>query len=186
VVPGADGVIGTDVFQEFLLRLDARARVLELTPFADGIGATGRPGDPWIFYERPSGTEGARGQASPAYHLKHVILLPTTIDGQQQGYFLLDTGSAFSAISDQIASRFSGPSVALFGAQGQVRGRRQPVRLEVGGEPLVDPEAVAVDLSAMSAQQGVEISGTIGYSLLRRRVLTINYRDGLVQLAHTR
>ena len=35
----------------------------------------------------------------------------------------------------------------------------------------------------MSRQEGVEISGLIGYSVLSRGILTINYRDGLIDFA---
>jgi hypothetical protein len=32
----------------------------------------------------------------------------------------------------------------------------------------------------MSRQEGVEISGIVGFSVVSKAVLTINYRDGLV------
>jgi len=39
---------------------------------------------------------------------------------------------------------------------------------------------IACDLRAMSSQTGVDLSGLIGYRALSQQVLTINYRDGLI------
>jgi hypothetical protein len=45
---------------------------------------------------------------------------------------------------------------------------------------LADFSPVSFDLSEMSRQEGVEISGIVGFSTVSKTVVTINYRDGLV------
>jgi len=169
IVRGADGVIGADVFREFLVTLDGKSRTLELTPL-QGVMET----------------EAASIQM-PAYSISHLLLVRATLDGVREGYYLLDTGSANSVISKNVEVSVSG-SVPLWGAQGEVAGahRIQPVNLKLAGAQWVDPTPISADLSRFSDHHGVEIAGTIGYSLLARSVLTINYRDGWVQISGSR
>jgi len=115
IVRGADGVIGADVFREFLVTLDGKSRTLELTPL-QGVMET----------------EAASIQM-PAYSISHLLLVRATLDGVREGYYLLDTGSANSVISKNVEVSVSG-SVPLWGAQGEVAGahRIQPVNLKLG------------------------------------------------------
>ena len=167
VTSGADGVIGGDVFAQFEINLDARSRRLSLIPFSD---------------------EGNRiVPLTPVYGVEHLLLVKAKINRQKEGLFLLDTAAAFTSISEEIARpwehRATGP---LMGARGLLSHvfRVPPVELEFGGKPLVDPAPVALDLRQMSQQIGVEISGVLGYPLLSASNLTINYRDGIVQLGN--
>jgi hypothetical protein len=43
-------------------------------------------------------------------------------------------------------------------------------------------EPIAIDLREMSRREGVEISGLIGYPAVSQAILTINYRDGLIDI----
>jgi hypothetical protein len=161
LAPGADGIIGLDVFQDFLIRLDLRSHVLELLPF-----------------------EGASGSAmSPAYRLDHLLLLRGTVNGHAEGYFILDTGSAVSVVSRDLVPP-SGNATALLGAQGEQSAAMPaaPVSIRVGGQQLLDFEYASLDTREISRHHGTRISGAIGYSLLRDFTLTINYRDGLVRM----
>ncbi len=182
VVPGADGIIGADVFQQFLVKLDARRRTLELTPFAGQPEPHNYSRDAWIAYDPAPCTDCEH--FTPVYSVSHFLLIRATLDGVHDGYFLLDTGSARTVISKAVASPAAAERESLSGAQGEIHGahRLNPVSVKLAGEQFFDPAPIAADLKQMSLRQGVEISGTIGYSLLSRSVLTINYRDGLVQL----
>lgn len=175
LVPGADGVIGANVFQEFVLRLDAAARILELTPFAEGETAPASFSDPWMGYDAPD---------APVRRLGHLLLLRGRVDDREDGYFLLDTGAAHSSLSTSLAGCSVAEEVGLRGAGGSlIAVRLQPVTLDIGGQRLVDTDPVAFDFNPISRREGVEISGMIGFSLLSRSVVTINYRDGVVQLS---
>ncbi|MBZ5636962.1 MAG: aspartyl protease family protein [Acidobacteriia bacterium] len=190
LTPGADGIIGANVFQEFLIRLKARSHVLELSPFSSRAEAPVRFSDPWVDYEGSS-YDGPVCEScdhlAPAYRVGHLLLLRATLnslksDGQQDGYFLLDSGSTYSAVSQDVANRLPGGRTHLLGARGPLDGVSQsrPMRLDVGAARLADFSPVSLDLTEMSRQEGVEISGIVGFSVVSKAVLTINYRDGLV------
>jgi hypothetical protein len=103
-------------------------------------------------------------------------------EGQQDGYFLLDSGSTYSAVSQDVANRLPAGRTHLLGARGPLDGVSfsRPMRLGVGDAQLADFNPVSLDLTEMSRQEGVEISGIVGFSVVSKLVLTINYRDGLV------
>ena len=44
----------------------------------------------------------------------------------------------------------------------------------------MDP--IAIDLRTMSRQEGLEISGLIGFPAISKGILTIDYRDGLIDI----
>ncbi len=163
VTTGADGVIGADVFAQFQIALDARSRRLELVPLPDR----------------------AQTIAQPVYGVNHLLLVKTKINREKEGLFLLDTAAAFTSVSEEIARPWEHRAAApLMGARGLLAQvfRVPPVELEFGGQRIVDSTPVALDLRQMSQQIGIEISGVLGYSLVGSSTLTINYRDGVVQL----
>jgi hypothetical protein len=61
-----------------------------------------------------------------------------------------------------------------------------PVRVRVGNRDLLDANAVALDFARLSNVHGVEISGLIGYPMLSRYALTLDYRDGLIGFERSR
>ncbi len=160
--PDADGVIGMNLFEKFLVRVDPASATLDLTPYVDGAGA---------------------GSISTGmvrtYRVGHLLLVQASVNGDQNGYFLLDTGASFSSTSGP-----GGAGVEVRGVEGRVDGalRARPMRLMIEGKELVDEKPLKLDLTELSRHEGVEISGIIGYPVLGKSTLTINYRDGLVQL----
>jgi tetratricopeptide (TPR) repeat protein len=166
LTPGADGIIGLDVFQDFLIRLDPRARKLELTPFEQqeaGANCT---------------------DCTRAFRLGHLLLVRGTVNGHGEGYFILDTGSPYTLISNRLMPR-SGVTATMFGAQGvqEVSTRVAPVTLRVGVQDLWGFDYATMDTGGISASNGVAIAGAIGYSILHDLSLTVDYRDGLVKFS---
>jgi hypothetical protein len=159
ITPGADGILGAGLFEAFRMRVDARHGVMELTP---------SDGDP-----RPSNAIG----------LQSLLLLKTVVGGRE-GWFLLDSGAAYSTVARELVSPvlLKGAANGLIGVQGALAGayRLGPLNLEVGGRRLVDPSPLAVDLRPISTREGVEISGILGYSALAARPFTIDLRHGAV------
>jgi hypothetical protein len=49
---------------------------------------------------------------------------------------------------------------------------------------FTDPAAISFDLSPKSSNTGVEVSGLLGFYVLKNYFLDINYRDGLVQIRY--
>jgi tetratricopeptide (TPR) repeat protein len=176
--PGdADGVIGAAMFQRFLIRFNAGEKLLELTPFPDaGVFNAERP---WHGHNRA--VERGAEQFSRARQAGHLILV-----GAGSAHFLVDTGAAYSALPAGLAGdSLRSSAIPVYGLSGRAAGavRASPVQFQIGRESVVDTGAIALDLEPMSRQEGVEISGLIGYPALCRGVLTINYRDGLIDFA---
>jgi hypothetical protein len=117
--------------------------------------------------------------------LNGLLLLPAQPSGGRGGWFLLDTGSAFTALTPGLtapASRRS-EAVALAGVQGASAGLRgAPMAFLAAGRPLAEPQPVIFDLASISQREGVEISGLLGYSTLSRWPITIDFRSGLVRI----
>ncbi len=150
---GIDGLIGTRVFRQFLIRLDVRAKRMTLSPFASG--------GTWTDWDRESGWE-ERGFA-PFYQLGHYLLVRG-----ESGLLLLDTGASFSALDRQMTMR-SGRAMV------------KPVRN--GADPLADSAVQEMDLLPWSLRNGVRLRGVIGFPAIRHGVLTLNYRDGYWKLS---
>ena len=166
---GADGVLGADVFERFRIGVDARAGVLQLTPFDDS----------------PREISHA---SVPAVGMRHLLLVRTRVEGGSEGLFLVDTGAAFTAVSREYLPpilRHQGQPVELQGAQGPLAGalRVAPLVLHVGGLQMVESAPLAVDLRTISQVEGIEIAGILGYSTLGRSPFTLDLRNGTVEFA---
>jgi tetratricopeptide (TPR) repeat protein len=156
-IPGADGVLGTGIFEEFRMRIDPRAGILDMTP---------------LPAEAPANTIGLHG----------LMFIRATVSGKD-GWFLLDSGAAYSTISKEFVppAYYRGASPDLVGVRGALSGaiRLAPTTLGIGGRNLVDMTPIMLDLSGFSSREGVEISGVLGYSALGRRPFTLDLRHGV-------
>lgn len=166
LTPDADGMVGLDVFQDFLIHLNPRARTLELTPLDD--------------------REASCADCTQAYRLGHLLLVRAEVNGHGDGYFILDTGSPYTLISRKLMPR-SGRAAVMTGTQGDqpVALPAVPVALQLGSQHLWGFEYATLDTDGISSNTGASIAGAIGYSLLRDMSLTVNYRSGLVKFGTT-
>lgn len=90
-------MIGANLFQQFVVRLDARRRVLDLLPYPDEAPPTGSEDPPWAGRDR---TElPAMGSLVPVCQTSHLLLVNAKLDADASGYLILDTGAAFSSIA---------------------------------------------------------------------------------------
>src|SRR5262245_20799433 len=177
VIPGSiadtDGVIGTDVFEKFLVTLDFPARKVRLDSLP-----------------KPNGTEDgvspSRDPRSPAqvYAFGHLLLLPTEVDAKQSGLFVLDSGGNISTVSPELAKRIRqmrALNAPVLGTSGVINSAQ--IADDVGlrfGNVLRKERIITVDMRSVSKDLGTEISGQLGFGTLERMRITINYRDGLV------
>jgi tetratricopeptide (TPR) repeat protein len=158
-IAGADGILGTELFEAFRMRIDARRQTMDLTPVT-GNGPV----------------------AANAIGLRNLMLVKTAAAGKE-GWFLLDTGAAYSTLARELVPAVMAKgAVNLFGVGGSLRGayRLGPLSLGVEGRTLVDMAPVALDLEPLSRREGVEISGVLGYSALSGRPLTVDLRHGVI------
>jgi hypothetical protein len=143
----ADGLIGLDVFKDFLIRLDSPSRILELTPFDEAVRSTGVNGP-------------ACGECMRAYRLGSLLLVRGTINAHAEGYFILDSGSPYSMISRKLVSQ-DGRAATFEGAQGgqQVAVPSPPLTIRLGTKHLMDFKYATFDAAEISSRNGTEIAG---------------------------
>ena len=166
---GVEGVIPLSVFAGFLIRLDIREKDLEFLPYP-------------TEQMDPDG-------ALPVLSSNRLLFVQGTINETHHGYFLLDTGAWYTAISRNLARKLKlsetlAPRVAL---QGGIAPIDAPllsswVHLRLGSRSLATGPVVAVDLSTASRYHDFEVSGLIGYTSLCKSVLIVNYRDRLIRI----
>jgi hypothetical protein len=166
---GIQGVLPLSIFSEFLVRLDFPAKQLDLLPYAAG--------------------EVDRSPAIPVFSSNRLLFVKGTVNETHDGYFLLDTGAAFSVIASDLAgqlhiSKILAAHVPLRGGVAEISAPllSGSIRLQFACHQPVAGPVVAVDLSTASRYHGFEISGLIGYSALCDSVLTISYRDRVIRI----
>jgi predicted aspartyl protease len=175
---GEDGLIGTNVFSDFLVTLDFAAGKLRLNPL---------PG------YHPGDDEQQDGSIPPemrnftrVFQFGHMLLLPTRVSNSREGLFIIDTGSARTLISYDTAAEVGkinpDERVRLSGINGRVADVYQTgnLFLEFAGFRQKSVGMTAFDMWEQSRNLGTEVSGLLGLPLLDLFTLTIDYRDGLV------
>ena len=131
------------------------------------------------------------------FRFGHMLLVPTGLNESkrklsesERKLFLLDTGANHSYISPEAAREVTGvhedPDTIVQGLNGKVKNvfRADKVTLSFGPYKHETQDVVSFDLSRISQDAGTEISGTLGFSLLRMLKITIDYRDGLVDFSY--
>ena len=158
----ADGVIGTDFFGAFRIRLDPAGRELRLEAFTEE-------------------------QSGPRNRSNHLLFVKATVNGNAEGLFLVDTGSAVTSLASDLPwpSAMAGNTMNLIGISGDVPEARYlaPVSLEIDGKKVVERQPVALNLAAISRRNGITVAGILGYSVLSRTGVTFDYREGSVALS---
>jgi len=167
---GIQGVLPLSLFSGFLARLDFPAKELDLFPY---------PSEPMNSAE-----------AIPIRCSNRLLFLKGTVNQTHEGYFLIDTGSAYTAVSRSLArvlheSELLDARTPLDGGLASIDAPvlNGQVHLQVASRVLVTGPVIAVDLSTAGRYHNFEISGLIGYNALRDSILTVNYRDSVVQIA---
>jgi tetratricopeptide (TPR) repeat protein len=202
-VPDVDGLIGTDVFQDYLVTLDYPGRELRLGPLPappdqQGIRVTAlfTAGDET---ETPvSIADSARDRYiapqmkdwTQVFRSGHMLIVPTFINTSPVKLFLLDTGAGMSLISPSAAkevgqvSDFTGLELKGIGGVIQKVSAVSNVSMSIGPVRQTRRNMIILDTGGSTRNAGVEISGKIGIPILRELVLAIDYRDNLVQFTY--
>lgn len=177
---GVDGIIGADVFWEFLIKLDLPGRKVELTRYPEGPCAGSCYDRDWI----PTG-EAAQ---YPRFRLiSGKILVPARIDDSITGQILIDTGANLNFLSTRVAKTLGSGS----STHGEVRGLSGAVAslsllpkatIAMIGVRQVNLDLYAFDLTPTSHAIGVELVGLAGHPMLQYLALTIDYRSGWINV----
>jgi predicted aspartyl protease len=164
-----DGIIGMDVFSQYLITLDMPARKLRLEQM------------PIQSKEGPAQAEAF----SQIFTVGHFLLLPTEVGKKATGLFVVDSGSNANTISPELARLM--PEMRAFnspmsGASGVVNSAFIADDATLRFAKVNRNDRIStLDLHSVSKDLGIEVSGQIGFSAMENMKLTIDYRDGLVQ-----
>lgn len=194
-MPGdVEGLIGADVFAQFLVTLDYPMRRLVLRPLPSSPGnkdaATLDTGEMNGLHDRYIAPE--MKDYTPVYRSGPYLILPANLNAgasgtAKTGLFLIDTGSWSTAISTEAARQMTrahiDSSMSVEGMNGRVEKVYSVGDITFGFAQLRQkvPQVVAFDTSSISKSAGMEISGFLGASMLGQLTIHLDYRDGLVK-----
>ena len=174
-----DGLIGTNVFSQFLVTIDFSGKKLLLNPL---------PGYRPDSEESLDATVPADLQGwTRFYQFGHMLLIPTRVGGSREALFVIDTGAARTLISYDMAAEVSkldrNDTMGLRGINGRVSDVYQAgdLYLQFAGFRQRNQAMTSFDMWPQSRGIGVEISGFLGLPVLSLFNITIDYRDGLVK-----
>ena len=190
-----DGLIGADVFQHFLVDIDlpnAKFRLSQLpvdpkeleetASLEANRAARSSWRDPYVAPEMKN--------YSGVYRVGHMLLIPTVLNDKPPKNFLIDTG-AFDNMIDTAAARevskVHGDDYDMIkGLSGKVNKVYTADRVKIRFSHFQQDrnDLIAFDLTNISNSAGTEISGTLGFAMLRMMEIKIDYRDGMVDFTY--
>ena len=176
------GLIGADVFADYLVTLDFKEWKLHLGPLPRNPNAVGGPDDPQDRYIAPEMQAFTR-----IWRFGHNLMIPVVVSDQTTGNFILDTGAMTNHFTPRIAEQVTklghgdwivkGVSGKVSSVQSGDKAILQFARIRARSDDFpVSP------LDNLSDGEGTEIAGLIGIKTLVQMKMTIDYRDGLVNL----
>ncbi len=172
-----DGLIGPDVFSDYVIAMDFQKRTLHLTPQPE------RPNNPQ-GYDRviPPG----EATFTKVFRYGHELLIPTKLNDKRWGLFLLDTGAEISNV-DSTFARLStkiheNEYMRVSGVSGEVKDvfRADKAVLQFSRYKQDNLDLTAFNLNTTSGHQELRLAGVLGIPVLSMFRLTIDYRNGLV------
>ena len=212
-----DGLIGADVFENFLVDIDFPNEKLKLSELPP------RPGEPETKLALKSeaddpdeATSGDTTKSSDAkasspvsfsgpqdryiapemqsyshvFRFGHDLLIPTSIGKVPRKLFVMDTGSLFNFISPSAAREVTkvqtdGDTVVtgISGRVDRVYSANKAV-LQFGHIRQENQDMTAFDTKPISDGVGTEVSGFLGFVLLRFLDIKIDYRDALIDFEY--
>jgi hypothetical protein len=124
------------------------------------------------------------------FRFGHALLVPTSVNDSKPMLFGLDTG-AFSNILSlraarqvaKVSSDYRDRVNGLSGSVTQVYSSAKAT-LSFGHFRQSNQGIITFDLSGVSSQTGTEISGFLGFEMLRKLEVKLDYRDGLVDFVY--
>ena len=220
-VAGEDGLIGSDVFEDFLVEINFPWEKLKLSELPKRPGQSDQPltlkneeddsdDQETMSKTDTAGDAGAKKTASGAsssgpqdryiapemqsfarvYRFGHHLLVPTKVGDAPYKLFLLDSGALTNSISPEAArevTKVQGDSdmivKGLSGSVKKVYSANKAV-LQFGHLRQENQDMLSFDTSSISESNGTEVSGFLGFVVLRFLDIKIDYRDALVDFTY--
>jgi tetratricopeptide (TPR) repeat protein len=140
-----------------------------------------RPKDRYVAPEMAAWTK--------VFRFGHSILVPTRVNNSKDMLFGLDTGAFANILSEragrQVSKVSSEDQVRVRGLNGDVN-KVYSSKATLAFDHLRQPnlDIITLDLSAISRHTGAEVSGFLGFGMLRLLEVELDYRDGLVDFKY--
>jgi len=192
---GDDGLIGADVFEDFLVDIDfpnQKFRLSELPPLPDEkvreVALASQEGMAERLHDRYIAPEMKDWER--VFRFGHDLLIWTSVNNTPVRLFLLDTGAFDNLVSEATArevSKVHGDSdMIVKGISGRVDKvyRTGELNIRFARFQQKRPDFVAFDLTRISDEEGVEVGGILGIGMLWLLEMKIDYRDGLVNFKY--
>ncbi len=124
------------------------------------------------------------------FRFGHSILVPTSVNDSKSMLFGLDTGAFSNILSVRAGRQFSKLSSdyrdRVNGLNGEVNKvySSEKATLRFGHFQQSNLGIITLDLSTVSRHTGTEVSGFLGFAMLRQLEVELDYRDGLVDFKY--
>ena len=123
---------------------------------------------------------------TPIFRFGHQLLITTRIGNTSPKLFLIDTGAFSNHISPDAAREVTkvhdDDHMHIHGISGSVKEVKSAdkVIIQFGHLRQQNDDLISIDLTPISRSTGTEVSGILGFAMLRMLTVKIDYRDGLV------
>jgi tetratricopeptide (TPR) repeat protein len=124
------------------------------------------------------------------FRFGHSILVPTSVNNSKDMLFGLDTGAFGNLLSvraGRLVSKVNSEGrVQVHGLNGAVSKvySSEKATLVFGRFQQSNLDIITLDLSTVSRMTGTEVSGFLGFEMLRQLEVQLDYRDGLVDFKY--
>jgi|HubBroStandDraft_2_1064218.scaffolds.fasta_scaffold19204_2 hypothetical protein len=124
------------------------------------------------------------------FRFGHNILVPTSVNNSKPMLFGLDTGAFSNLLSvragRQVSKVNSEDRVQVHGVNGAVDKvySSEKATLRFGHFQQANLGIITLDLSTVSRHTGTEVSGFLGFAMLKQLEVELDYRDGLVDFKY--
>lgn len=182
-VADESGLIGPDVFAKFLITLDFHEQRMLLAPLPKNSSGASLD-DEWQDRSIAPEMQGF----TKFYRFYHDIVVPVVVNDKATGNFILDTGAELTTMNKKLATQVmkatADDDYRIKGVSGSVSQvlTGQKAILQFAKMRIESHDLPVFSLDNHSAFEGTEIAGFIGIRVLAQMKMTIDYRDGLVNL----
>ena len=195
-VVGEDGLIGADVFENFLIDINMpkhKLKLSQLPPYPDqteqamslGSGAAVNK----YAHDRYFPPE--MKDYTAVFISRSDLLIPTSVNSSSPKLFLIDTGAFDNQLSLATAREVTKVRTdydnygTIKGVSGKVKTvyRAEQAVLQFANFKQDRSDLFAFDLAHISFGSGTEISGILGFQMLFELEMKIDYRDGLIKFS---